>query len=102
MLEISEDEMTAFIEAIPTEKIQYKYGFGKWTVVEVLQHIIPYESIMLERAQVIAGTAIRNSEFVIIYPLKGFRAFHSSLGVRKSSNFGVYLLSALLFNLRYK
>ncbi|MEO0899714.1 MAG: DinB family protein [Bacteroidota bacterium] len=40
---------------IPSEKISYQYSHGKWTVGEVLQHIISYERIMTEKALIIAG-----------------------------------------------
>lgn len=40
---------------IPADKINFRYGFGKWSVGEVLQHIISYERIMNERALITAG-----------------------------------------------
>ncbi|MEM8906512.1 MAG: DinB family protein [Bacteroidota bacterium] len=43
------------LDKIPEDKIKYRYGFGKWTVGEVLQHLISYERIMTERALMIAG-----------------------------------------------
>ncbi|MEN0048216.1 MAG: DinB family protein [Bacteroidota bacterium] len=49
--------MENFIDSIPTDQISYRYAHGKWTIGEVLQHIISYEYIMTERALVIAGKA---------------------------------------------
>ena len=43
------------LKKIPEDQIQFKYGIGKWTVGEVLQHLISYERIMVERAMIIAG-----------------------------------------------
>lgn len=61
------DEMwastTAAAEALfadlPEERLGYAYAPGKWTVAEVLQHVISYEYIMAESALVIAGAAPR-------------------------------------------
>lgn len=53
----SNTNMIAFVESIPVTKISYKYGASKWTIGEVLQHIISYEYIMAERALVVAGKA---------------------------------------------
>ncbi len=39
-----------FIETIPPEKYDYRYAEGKWTVKEVLQHIIDAERIFGYRA----------------------------------------------------
>ncbi|WP_339142227.1 DinB family protein [Croceitalea sp. MTPC5] len=55
MLSNTTTEMIAFIGAIPEDKIDYAYGPFKWTVGEVLQHIISYEEIMLEVALLNAG-----------------------------------------------
>ena len=48
---------------IPDEKVNYQYGFGKWTVGEVLQHIISYERIMTERALIIAGVVTSDFKY---------------------------------------
>lgn len=48
-----EEQRKEVIEAfrdIPVEKQQYKYGEGKWTVMEVLRHIIDTESLFAYRA----------------------------------------------------
>ncbi len=56
----SEQVMLNFINAIPDDKMSYNYGFGKWTVAEVLQHIISYEKIMTESALKIAEKKVEN------------------------------------------
>jgi uncharacterized damage-inducible protein DinB len=39
-----------FIESIPPDKYDYRYAVGKWTVKEVLQHIIDAERVFGYRA----------------------------------------------------
>ncbi len=39
-----------FLNAIPADKIDYAYAEGKWTIKEVLQHIIDAERIFCYRA----------------------------------------------------
>ncbi len=53
LLEAFKVESPAFIqfmESIPPEKYDYRYAAGKWTVKEVLQHIIDAERIFGYRA----------------------------------------------------
>jgi|GEM_PF-3183473 len=45
--------MESFIATIPPDKITYRYGYGKWTVGEVIQHVITYEKIFIDRIQLI-------------------------------------------------
>jgi len=43
-----------FFNSIPIEKRNYRYGKGKWTIKEVLQHIIDAERVFAYRALCIA------------------------------------------------
>ncbi|MFN8286373.1 MAG: DinB family protein [Chitinophagales bacterium] len=49
-LEAGKKEMVAFIEALPAEKHSYRYAEGKWTIKEMLSHIIDAERIFVYRA----------------------------------------------------
>ena len=42
--------LTKFFESIPKEKQNYAYAEGKWTIKEVLQHLIDGERIFCYRA----------------------------------------------------
>ncbi|MGN6618942.1 MAG: DinB family protein [Ilyomonas sp.] len=59
-----EAELSSFYNALPEEKAEYAYAENKWTIKEVLQHLIDAERIFAYRALRIA----RNDST----PLPGF------------------------------
>lgn len=44
------EEIIEFLKSVPTEKWRYSYSEGKWTVLEMVQHIIDTERIFQYRA----------------------------------------------------
>ena len=48
------EELNSFYNALPEDKADYKYEAGKWTIKEVLQHVIDAERIFAYRALRIA------------------------------------------------
>ncbi|MEM9261151.1 MAG: alpha/beta hydrolase-fold protein, partial [Bacteroidota bacterium] len=58
ILHTSRQELIDFIEAIPGDSMDYAYGWGKWTIGEVLHHVLYYEHIMRESAELISGTHV--------------------------------------------
>ncbi|MGS2761505.1 DinB family protein [Sinomicrobium sp. M5D2P9] len=46
----TEAELLDFIRDLPEDRLLYRYAEGKWTVAEVLQHIIDTERILAYRA----------------------------------------------------
>ncbi len=48
------DTTIAFLESIPEDKLEYRYEEGKWTVKEIIQHLIDTERIFTYRALCIA------------------------------------------------
>lgn len=48
------DSIVDFFNAIPEEKLQYRYANDKWNIKEVLQHVIDTERIFSYRALCIA------------------------------------------------
>jgi len=48
------DVTIAFLESISEEKLEYRYEEGKWTIKEIIQHIIDTERIFTYRALCIA------------------------------------------------
>lgn len=63
-LEISLHEFIRFVQNIPLDKFDYRYEEGKWTIKEIIQHIIDTERIFAYRALRIS----RND----VTPLPGF------------------------------
>lgn len=49
-LEISVHRLVKFVQDIPMDKFDYRYAEGKWTIKEILQHIIDTERIFSYRA----------------------------------------------------
>jgi uncharacterized damage-inducible protein DinB len=43
------EAVVQFFKAIPVEKLEYRYAEGKWSIKEVLQHIIDTERIFMHR-----------------------------------------------------
>lgn len=53
-LEKAGEEISRFLTLLPEGKSNYRYGPDKWTVKELLQHVIDTERIMAYRALTIA------------------------------------------------
>jgi uncharacterized damage-inducible protein DinB len=49
-LENGLSQLTVFIATIPTEKLEYRYSIGKWTIKDILLHLIDAERIFAYRA----------------------------------------------------
>lgn len=49
-LEISVHNFIHFVREIPMDKYEYRYAEGKWTIKEIIQHIIDSERIFAYRA----------------------------------------------------
>ena len=64
VLEISVHDMIRFVQNIPMDKYDYRYAEGKWTIKDILQHLMDSERIFAYRALRIA----RNDKT----PLPGF------------------------------
>jgi len=53
-IKISSDRTISFLKSIPTEKLEYRYDKGKWTIKEVIQHLMDAERVFSYRALRIA------------------------------------------------
>jgi uncharacterized damage-inducible protein DinB len=49
-LEISVHRLIKFVQNIPMDKFDYRYAEGKWTIKDILQHLIDTERILAYRA----------------------------------------------------
>lgn len=49
-LEISVHRLIRFIQDIPMDKFDYRYAEGKWTIKDILQHLIDAERVFSYRA----------------------------------------------------
>ncbi|MEE9364044.1 MAG: DinB family protein [Cellulophaga sp.] len=47
--EIGENTTVNFFKAIPEDKLEYRYAEGKWSIKEVLQHIVDTERVFMYR-----------------------------------------------------
>lgn len=64
LLKKNTTEVVSFFKSIPPEKHSYAYAAGKWSVKEVLMHLIDVERVMCYRALVGA----RGDNETILYP----------------------------------
>lgn len=53
-LEISVHEFIKFVQNIPMDKFDYRYAPGKWTIKDIIQHLIDSERVFAYRALRIA------------------------------------------------
>jgi len=53
LLEQSYDELAGWLAQLPEAKLQYAYAEGKWTIAQVLQHMIDTERVFAYRAMCI-------------------------------------------------
>ncbi|PBJ15689.1 DinB family protein [Flavobacterium sp. ACN6] len=49
-LEISLHEFIRFVQNIPMDKFDYRYAEGKWTIKDIIQHVMDTERIFAYRA----------------------------------------------------
>lgn len=50
ILQKNKEEMMAFLASLPTDKLDFAYAEGKWTLRQVLQHVADTERVMTYRA----------------------------------------------------
>ncbi|RIA09804.1 DinB family protein [Flavobacteriaceae bacterium MAR_2010_72] len=53
-LKVSGEHTINFLRTVPSEKLEYRYATGKWTVKEIIQHLIDSERVFAYRALRIA------------------------------------------------
>ena len=49
-LEVALHQFIKFVQNIPMEKFDYRYAEGKWTIKEIIQHLIDCERVFSYRA----------------------------------------------------
>jgi uncharacterized damage-inducible protein DinB len=49
-LEISLHDFIKFVQNIPLDKFDYRYAEGKWTIKDIIQHLIDSERVFMYRA----------------------------------------------------
>lgn len=54
VLEYNQDSLISFIKSIPEDKLHYRYADGKWTIKEIILHLIDTERVFAYRALCIA------------------------------------------------
>ena len=49
-LELSSNHFIDFIQSIPSEKHEFRYAEGKWTIKDIVQHLIDTERVLAYRS----------------------------------------------------
>ena len=87
-LEISVHRLVKFVQNIPMDKFDYSYAEGKWTIKDILQHLIDAERVFSYRALRFARLDAT--------PLPGFEENDYALNANGSARTIKDLLSELL------
>ncbi len=99
VLNASWDELTLWLGTIPEEKLTHSYAPGKWTVAQMIQHLIDCERVFAFRAMCIARGEKQ--------PLPGFdenayaergNATHRSLSAMKKELIALRHATITLYN----
>ncbi|WP_083432136.1 DinB family protein [Christiangramia salexigens] len=81
-LEENTREIVGFLESIPDEKWSYKYGEDKWTVKEVIQHLIDTERIFQYRA--LCFSVMRKTPYLVLIMMLMCRLLILSGGILRT------------------